>query len=72
MLLFAIMGIFALAGIMIQKTGVLEGMMDSGFIASVEAFNSLQITGLVLALTGAVMVLSTLVSQRFIDKSVAF
>lgn len=72
MLLFAIMGVFALAGILIQKTGVLEGMMDSSFIASVEAFNSLQITGLILALTGAVMVLSTLVSQRFIDKSVAF
>ena len=71
MLLFAIMGIFALAGIMIQKTGVLEGMMDSSFIASVEAFNSLQITGLILALTGAVMVLSTFVSRRFIDKSVA-
>ena len=72
MLLLAIMGVFALVGILIQKTGVLEGMMDSSFIASAEAFNSLQITGLVLALTGAVMVLSTLVSQRFIDKSVAF
>ena len=72
MLLFAIMGIFALAGIMIQKTGVLEGMMDSGFIASVEAFNSLQITGLVLALTSAVMLLSTFISRRFIEKSVAF
>jgi len=71
MLLFAIMGIFALAGILIQKTGALEGIMDSGFIASVEAFNSLQITGLILALTGAVMVLSTFVSRRFIDKSVA-
>lgn len=72
MLLFAIMGVFALVGILIQKTGVLEGMMDSSFIASVEAFNSLQITGLILALTGAVMVLSTFVSRRFIDKSVAF
>ena len=46
--------------------------MDSSFIASVEAFNSLQITGLVLALTSAVMVLSTIVSRRFIEKSVAF
>jgi hypothetical protein len=46
--------------------------MDSSFIASVEAFNSLQITGLVLALVSGVMVLSTLVSQRFIEKSVAF
>ena len=72
MLLFAIMGVFALAGILIQKTGVIEGMMDSSFIASVEAFNSLQITGLVLALTSAVLVLSTLISRRFIDKSVAF
>jgi hypothetical protein len=72
MLLFAIMGIFALAGILIQKTGVLEGIMDSGFIASVEAFNSPQITGMTLALTSAVLVLSTLVSQRFINKSVAF
>ena len=72
MLLFAIMGVFALAGILIQKTGVIEGMMDSSFIASVEAFNSLQITGITLALTGGVLVLSTLVSQRFINKSVAF
>lgn len=72
MLLFAIMGIFALAGILIQKTGVLEGMMDSRFIASLEAFNSLQITGFILVLTSAVMVLSTFVSRRFIDKSVAF
>lgn len=72
MLLFAIMGVFALVGILIQKTGALEGIMDSSFIASVEAFNSLQITGLILALTGAVMVLSTVVSRRFIEKSVAF
>ena len=63
MLLFAIMGIFALVGILIQKTGVLGEIMGSSFIASVEAFNSLQITGLILALTSAVMVLSTLVSQ---------
>ncbi|SYZ78304.1 ABC-2 transporter permease [Trichococcus shcherbakoviae] len=72
MLLFAIMGVFALFGILIQKTGVLGGMMDSSFIASVEAFNSLQITGLVLALTSAVLVLSAIVSRRFIEKSVAF
>ena len=72
MLLFTIMGVFALVGILIQKTGVLGGMMDSSFIASVESFNSLQITGLILALTSAVMVLSTVVSRRFIDKSVAF
>jgi 4-hydroxybenzoate polyprenyltransferase len=72
MLLFAIMGVFALVGILIQKTGVLEGMMDSSFIASVEAFNSLQITGLVLVLVSVNLVLSTLVSRRFIDKSVAF
>ena len=72
MLLFAIMGVFALVGILIQKTGLLDAIMNSSFIASVEAFNSLQITGLILALTGAVMVLSTFVSRRFIDKSVAF
>ena len=72
MLLFAIMGVFALVGILIQKTGILEGILESGIVASVEAFNALQITGLILALTGAVMVLSTFVSRRFIDKSVAF
>jgi len=72
MLLFAIMGIFALVGILIQKTGVLGEIMSSGIVASVEAFNSLQVTGLILALTSAVMVLSTVVSRRFIDKSVAF
>lgn len=72
MLLFAIMGIFALVGILIQKTGVLGEIMSSGIVASVEAFNSLQVTGLILALTSAVMVLSTVVSRRYIDKSVAF
>lgn len=72
MLLFSLMGVFALVGILIQKTGVLEGMMDSSFIASVEAFNSLQITGMTLVLTSAVLLLSTWVSQRFINKSVAF
>jgi hypothetical protein len=72
MLLFVIMGVFALAGILIQKTGVLEGIMDSSLISSVESFNSLQITGLVLALVSAVMVFSTLVSQRYINKSAAF
>lgn len=72
MLLFAIMGVFALVGILIQKTGVLEEIMSFGIVASVEAFNSLQITGLVLTLTSAVMVLSTLVSRRVIEKSVAF
>ena len=72
MLLFAIMGIFALVGILIQKTGVLGDIMGSNFIAIVEAFNSLQITGLTLALVSAVMVLSTVVSRRFIEKSVAF
>ena len=72
MLLFAIMGVFALVGILIQKTGVLGEIMSSGIVASVESFNSLQITGLVLVLVSGVMVLSTLVSQRFIEKSVAF
>ena len=47
-------------------------LCESGIVASVEAFNALQITGLILALTSAVLVLSTLVSQRFIEKSVAF
>jgi hypothetical protein len=72
MLLFLIMGVFALGGIAVQKTGVLGELMASRFIASVEAFNSLQITGLILALTSAVLVVSTVVSRRFIDKSVAF
>jgi predicted permease len=72
MLLFMIMGVFALGGIAVQKTGVLGELMASRFIASVEAFNSLQITGLILALTSAVLVVSTVVSRRFIDKSVAF
>lgn len=72
MLLFMIMGVFALGGILIQKTGVLDGIMGSSIVASIESFNSLQITGLILALTSAVMVLSTVVSRRFIDKSVAF
>lgn len=72
MLLFAILGVFALIGILIQKTGVLVGILESDIVASVEAFNALQITGLILALTSAVLVLSTLVSQRFIEKSVAF
>ncbi len=71
MLLFAIMGVFALVGILIQKTGVLGEIMSSGIVASVESFNSLQITGLTLVLTSAVMVLSTLVSRRFIEKPVA-
>ena len=72
MLLFMIMGVFALGGILIQKTGVLGEIMGSSFIASVEAFNSLQITGLTLALTSAMLGVSTIVSRRFIDKSVAF
>ena len=72
MLLFAILGVFALVGILIQKTGVLGGILESGIVASVESFNALQITGLVLVLVSGVMVLSTLVSQRFIEKSVAF
>ena len=72
MLLFMIMGVFALGGILIQKTGALEGIMDSSFIASVEGMSSVEITGLVLVLTSAVLVLSTLVSQWFINKSVAF
>ncbi|CZQ93760.1 ABC-2 transporter permease [Trichococcus ilyis] len=72
MLLFLIMGVFALGGIAVQKTGVLGELMASRFIASVEAFNSLQITGLILALTSVVLAVSTVVSRRFIDKSVAF
>ena len=72
MLLFAILGVFALIGILIQKTGILDNLESSEFIDSVAAFNPLQITSLILALSIAMLVLSTLVSQRFIEKSVAF
>ena len=72
MLLFLIMGVFALGGIAVQKTGVLGELMGSSFIASVEGMNAVEITGLILALTSAVLVVSTVVSRRFIDKSVVF
>ena len=70
--IFAIMGILAMGIILIEKTGVLDGIAGSAFMASVAAFSSLQITGLTLALTSAMLVVSTIVSRRFIDKSVAF
>ena len=54
--------------ILLQKTGVLDNLESSEFIDSVSAFNPLQITSLILALLGV----STIVSRRFIEKSVAF
>ena len=66
--IFAIMGILAMVIILLQKTGVLDNLESSEFIDSVAAFNPLQITSLILALLGV----STIVSRRFIEKSVAF
>ncbi len=70
--IFAIMGTLTLGIILIEKTGVLDGIAGSDFMASVATLNSLQITGLTLALTSAMLGVSTIVSRRFIDKSVAF
>ena len=70
--IFAIMGILAMVIILLQKTGVLDKLEVSEFIASVAAFNPLQITGLILALSIAMLGVSTIVSRRFIKKSVAF
>ena len=70
--IFAIMGALAMGIILIEKTGVLDGIAGSDFMASVASLNSLQITGLTLALTSAMLGVSTIVSRRFIDKSVAF
>ena len=70
--IFAIMGILAMVIILLQKTGVLDNLESSDFIATVAAFNPLQITSLILALSIAVLGVSTIVSRRFIEKSVAF
>lgn len=70
--IFAIIGILAMVIILLQKTGVLDRLENSDFIASVAAFNPLQITGLILALSIAMLGISTIVSRRFIEKSVAF
>ena len=70
--IFAIMGTLAMGIILIEKTGVLDGIAGSDFMASVATLNSLQITGLTIALTSAVLGVSTIVSRRFIEKSVAF
>ncbi|SFF13080.1 ABC-2 transporter permease [Trichococcus pasteurii] len=70
--IFAIMGALAMGIILIEKTGVLDGIAGSEFMANVATLNSLQITGLTLALTSAMLGVSTIVSRRFIDKSVAF
>ena len=70
--IFAIMGILAMGIILLQKTGVLDKLEGSDFIASVAAFNPLQITSLILALSIAMLGVSTIVSRRFIEKSVAF
>ena len=70
--IFAIMGALAMGIILIEKTGVLDGIAGSDFMASVATLNSLQITGLTIALTSAVLGVSTIVSRRFIEKSVAF
>ena len=66
--IFAIMGILAMVIILLQKTGVLDNLESSEFIDSVAAFNPLQITSLSIAMLGV----STIVSRRFIEKSVAF
>ena len=58
--------------ILLQKTGVFDNLEGSDFIASVAAFSSLQITGLTLSLSIAMLGVSTIVSRRFIEKSVAF
>ena len=71
-LIFAIMGILAMGIILLQKTGVLDNLESSEFIDSVAAFNPLQITSLILALSIAMLGVSTIVSRRFIEKSVAF
>lgn len=70
--IFAIMGILAMVIILLQKTGVLDNLESSEFIDSVAAFNPLQITSLILALSIAMLGVSTIVSRRFIEKSVAF
>ena len=70
--IFSIMGALAMGIILIEKTGVLDGIAGSDFMASVATLNSLQITGLTIALTSAVLGVSTIVSRRFIEKSVAF
>ena len=70
--IFAIIGILAMVIILLQKTGALDRLEGSEFIASVAAFNPLQITGLILALSIAMLGISTIVSRRFIEKSVAF
>ena len=70
--IFAIMRTLTIGIILIEKTGVLDGIAGSDFMASVATLNSLQITGLTLALTSAMLGVSTIVSRRFIEKSVAF
>ena len=70
--IFAIIGILAMVIILLQKTGVLDNLESSDFIATVAAFNPLQITSLILALSIAMLGVSTIVSRRFIEKSVAF